>query len=133
MRLPEAVSIEVSAFRDCTLLSTFHLPKVETIGGSLFSEIPVTTLNLPSLTSMGNIIFYGTNSLTTLYLPAVPPPLGLSVFQNTNSGPTLTINVPAGTVGVYETAWGVTADTAAGGNTAVYGSNHKRIVITDTP
>jgi hypothetical protein len=36
-----------------------------------------------------------------------------------------------GTVSAYTFAWDVDADTAAGGNPGVYGSNHKAVTITD--
>jgi hypothetical protein len=57
------------------------------------------------------------------------------VFVNTNTGAgaMLTIRVPSGAVSAYTSAWGVSADTAANGNTGKYGSSHKWIVITDTP
>jgi hypothetical protein len=52
------------------------------------------------------------------------------VFMDTESSGALTIHVPSGKVAAYTTAWGVSAETAAGGNTARYGEGHKRIVIT---
>jgi hypothetical protein len=39
----------------------------------------------------------------------------------------------AAAVSAYTGAWSVVADTAAGVNTATYGTDHKRIMIADTP
>jgi hypothetical protein len=78
----------------------------------------------------------GTLTLTTVSLPATTPTLlGSAMFYNTynsnNAGATLTIRVPSGKVSAYTSGWGVSADTEANGSTNKYGSNHKRIVITD--
>jgi hypothetical protein len=65
-------------------------------------------------------------------LPAAPPALGVMVFGYTSSG-TLTISVASpGTVSAYESAWGVSANTAANGNPR-YGDNHKAITIVAAP
>jgi hypothetical protein len=39
--------------------------------------------------------------------------------------------VPMGAVSAYTSAWGVDANTSAGGNVGVYGGDHKAVTITD--
>jgi hypothetical protein len=68
-------------------------------------------------------------TLTNLYLPATPPALGASVFQDTGSSGTLSIHVGSGNIGAYTSTWGVSVNTSAGGNTGKYGTNHKAINI----
>jgi hypothetical protein len=65
-------------------------------------------------------------------LPATPPSIGSTIFLNANTFPgTITITVPAGAVPAYTSAWGVDAETPAGGNTSVYGSGHKAVLISE--
>jgi hypothetical protein len=63
-------------------------------------------------------------------LPATPPAIS-SIFFYTGSSGAITVRVPAGAVSAYTAAWGVDANTPAGGNTSTYGSNHKAVFITD--
>jgi hypothetical protein len=89
----------------------------------------------PGVTSIGGNAFAICYALATLNLPSVPPSLGLSVFANTNNGAgygtTLTIHVQSpGTVSEYAGAWVVANPADAGTQTVVYGTSHKRVVIT---
>jgi hypothetical protein len=132
--LPKAENIGEYAFR-LTALETVSLPEAVTIGGTAFEDCDrLETVNLPKAVTIGEYAFYGCDALETVRLPADPPTLGgTNVFTDTGAGTTLYIRVPAGRVSAYTTAWGVSANTAANGDTGKYGNNHKQIVITDTP
>jgi hypothetical protein len=128
LSLPNATTIGEEAFSFCMFLKTLNLPKATSIGESAFASCDsLETVNLPAATTIGDWAFRFCSSLQTLHLPAAPPALGGVVFENAPTG-TLTIHVPS--VAAYTTAWGVDVDTAAKGNEARYGDNHKRIVIT---
>jgi sugar lactone lactonase YvrE len=95
-------------------------------------------VNLPAATIINNAAFRDCTALSSLFLPATRPVLGgAGVFEGTGGGTStvIAIRVPSGAVGNYASAlpagWGVAADTAAGGNTAKYGTGHNWIVITD--
>jgi hypothetical protein len=143
LSLPAAASIGTGAFENCSSLSSVTLPAAASIGAHAFAVCTgLSSVSLPAAASIGMAAFYKCTALSTLSLPANPPTLGGSglagAFLNTNTGAgigtTLTITVPAGAVGNYTAAaapgWGVTADTIAGGNTAKYGNDHKRVFIT---
>jgi hypothetical protein len=124
-----------SAFAYCTTLETATFPAAETIDNSAFSRCDVLTeATFPAATAIGNSAFFYCTALGSLSLPASPPSLGSDVFYGTKNGAstTLTIRVPSGKVTDYTTTWGVSAETAAGGNTGVYGTDHKAITITDS-
>jgi hypothetical protein len=135
-----AATIGNRAFFECTSLSSVSLPVAVTIGERAFEDCTaLTSVDLPAVGTINSYAFYYCTALSTLSLPASPPVLGgTGIFFNTNSGAgagtTLTIKVPStppGVVGAYESAWGVDEDTAANGNAEKYGTNHKRILITD--
>ncbi|MDR1374262.1 MAG: leucine-rich repeat protein, partial [Treponema sp.] len=130
--LPAAASIGNYAFQGCTGLAAVSLPETTSIDhDAFFGCTGLAEVSLPKATSIGAWAFFGCTGLTALDLPALQPSLGGSVFRDTNDPAPLTIHIASpGTVAAYTTAWGVAADTAAGGNTGVYGSNHKRIIIT---
>jgi hypothetical protein len=92
----------------------------------------LTLVRGKGVTNIGDYAFSGRVALTDLYLPAVPPTLGSSVFTGTGSSGTLSIHVgTANAVTVYTSSsgWDVGATTIANGNTSKYGSNHKAINI----
>jgi hypothetical protein len=135
VNLPAAIIIDQYAFENCTALTTVSLPAVTTIGQYAFSGCTfLETVDLPEAAYIATDTFNSCTALTTLYLPASPPLLWPSAFRNTGSSGTLEIVVPPGSVSAYTAfpGWNVAADTAAGGDTSTYGSNHKRIVITGT-
>jgi hypothetical protein len=157
VNLPMAITIGQRAFEGCTSLETVDLPAVETIGQYAFQSCTslktvtfpkatsigerafyygctkLETVNLPAAETIGSFAFDGCINLTTLKLPALPPTLGSSVFNNTNNTGTLSIVVPQNSVSAYTTDWGVADVVAANGASAKYGYNHKAITITDTP
>jgi hypothetical protein len=96
-------------------------------------------VNLPKADIVGDNAFEGCTALATLYLGAIPPQQGgQDVFKDTGTGAgtgtTLTIKVPtAAAVNAYESAWGVSVSTAANGDTAKYGNDHKAITIAAAP
>jgi hypothetical protein len=90
------------------------------------------SVSLPSATDIGNSAFSWCASLETVSLPTTPPSIGRELFWNIwDTAGTIIVSVPAGAVPAYTSAWGVDAETPAGGNTGVYGSGHKAITITD--
>jgi hypothetical protein len=140
VNLPNATTIDDNAFINCYALTTVNLDSATTIGAAAFaSAMALTTLSLPAATSIDFQAFHYCTALTTLYLPAAPPTLMgmLGPFDGTNTGAgagtTLTIRVPTGKVPDYTSAWSVAAITAANGDTATYGTDHKAITITDAP
>jgi hypothetical protein len=129
-------SVRTAAFRDCTGLTAIALPNAVDIGVYAFRGCSaLTAVDLPVVTVIGASAFHFCTALTTLTLPAAPPALGSGngPFLATGSTGTVTIHVPTGAVPAYESVWGISASTGAGGNTGVYGSNHKAIEITDSP
>jgi hypothetical protein len=111
--LPSIIEVGKGAFYGCYNLISVSLPAVQTIGYEAFQECM---------------------SLTTVSLPATPPAISMGdygIFRSTDSNGTITVSVPTGAVSAYTSAWGVNANTAAGGNTNVYGANHKAVLITD--
>jgi hypothetical protein len=147
--LPAATGIGRYAFYNCDALTTVSLPVATSIGASAFYGCDaLATVSLPAATGIDDQAFYNCDALHTLTLPSDPPTLYSNVFGRNNyynSYGTLTIWVPAGKVSAYTAAvvyngyrpgssgggWGVSATTAANGNTSAYGYNHKRIVITN--
>jgi hypothetical protein len=141
--LPGTITaINQYAFASCRALTVVNLPAATSIGYYAFVDCyALTTVSLPAVTSINYAVFSSCYALTTVNLPAAVPPVLPSdrrLFEFTNNGAgagtTLTIKVPSGTVAAYVSAWGVAAaDTTANTETSVYGSNHKRVIITDTP
>jgi hypothetical protein len=152
--LPAITTIGDRAFYGCTGLTTVTLPKAETIGDSAFyhctglTEVSLlkaktivnfafyrctglTTVSLPKAQTIGYRAFADCTSLTTVSLPAAPPSISFTIFSETAASGTITVRVPPGTVPAYTSAWDVTAETTANGNTSVYGDNHKAVTITD--
>jgi hypothetical protein len=131
--LPAATSIGNYAFDGCTSLTTVSLPVATYIYGYAFQGCTsLTTVSLPAATSIYERAFDGCTSLATVNLPVAPPSIGSSIFYSTDgSSGTITVRVPAGAVSAYTSAWGVSASTAANGNTSKYGNEHKAVIITD--
>ena len=76
--LPSAISIGNSAFSGCDNLIEVDLPNVTTIGSYIFVNLidhtvignpSITTIKLPSATTIGQNAFAGCTHLTDLYLP----------------------------------------------------------------
>jgi hypothetical protein len=150
--LPAATSIGGGAFAACASLTSISLPKVTIlrdalpmlVSGGGYLEFGVfmgceslASVSLPAATTFGNLAFAYCEHLTTVSLPATPPSISAGssngIFYYTGSDGTITILVPSGAVSAYTSAWGVDANTPAGGNTSVYGgNNHKAVIITDT-
>jgi hypothetical protein len=113
------------------------LPSITVIGDEAFSDCTsLTEVSLPAATSIGSRAFYYCTSLELVSLPATPPSIsagvyGIFPYTGSNSSGTITVRVPADAVSTYTSAWGVSANTSANGNTSVYGSNHKAVLITD--
>jgi hypothetical protein len=132
---PAATDIGERAFDYCTALESVSLPAATTIGDSAFNDCDtLATVNLPAVTSIDRFAFYSCTALTSLTLGITPPTLNVP-FANTGYNVTtrLTIHVPPGRVSDYTDAWGVSDSTDAETNWEKYGSQHKEIIITDTP
>jgi hypothetical protein len=94
----------------------------------------LASVSLPAIASIGDDAFAGCTSLVSVSLPATPPSLGSTVFRYTelySGSSTITITVPSGKAADYTSAWGVSATTAAGGDTSKYGSDHTAISIVE--
>jgi hypothetical protein len=130
--LPAVTTIGTYAFYYCTKLPSVSLPVATTIGSSAFYNCTnLTSVSLPVATTIGSSAFYYCTNLTSVSLPATPPSLGTAIFYSTGADGTITVSVPVGAVAAYTSAWSVSANTSAGGNTDVYGNNHKAVLITD--
>ncbi|MDR1072194.1 MAG: leucine-rich repeat domain-containing protein, partial [Treponema sp.] len=130
--LPVATDIGTRAFYSCKNLTEVSLPVAAAIGGGAFYGCTsLTEVSLPVATAIGGEAFRYCTNLTTVSLPATPPSIGDYIFRYTSSMDTVTILVPAGAVSAYTSAWGVSANTTAGGNTNKYGAGHKAVLITD--
>jgi hypothetical protein len=138
--LPTATDIGGGAFYDCTSLTSVSLSAATDIGGGAFSFCySLTEVSLPAAVTIGEYAFRDCTSLASMSLPATPPSRGSGIFYNTGYyygsvvDGTIIISVPMGAVSTYTSAWGVSADTSAGGNSSKYGygSNHKAVTITD--
>jgi hypothetical protein len=120
------------AFEGCDNLAFVSLPAATSIGGFAFWHCDnLTTVSLPAATSIGRRSFELCRALTTVSLPTTPPSLDGGIFSYIDSTGTITVSVPTGAVPAYTSAWGVDANTPAGGNHSVYGENHKAVLITD--
>jgi hypothetical protein len=130
--LPSVTAIGLSGFDSCANLTAANLPLAEAIGDYAFYECTsLTSVSLPVAETIGEWAFYGCTNLETVSLPVTPPSRGNAIFEQTGSSGAISVQVPAGAVSAYTSAWGVDANTPAGGNTGVYGENHKAILITD--
>jgi hypothetical protein len=128
----DGIYITYGVFIDCRALKTIDLPSATSIGREAFWGCEaLTSVSLPVATYIGEYAFYSCAALTSVSLPATPPSIGRYIFSSTGSTDTITITVPAGAVPAYTSAWRVSASTSARGNTDVYGSSHKAVLITD--
>ena len=77
-KIPNSViTIENSAFQDCSGLTTINIPNsVTKIGNSAFESCnELTTINIPnSVTTIGNSAFQFCDGLATLYIQSILPP-----------------------------------------------------------
>jgi hypothetical protein len=132
--LPAATNIGSTAFFECSSLESVTLPAATDIGmNAFFSCSGLTSVTLPAATNIGSTAFFECSSLNNLTFgkdTAPWPVLAGSAFMSTGTG-SLTIHVPSGKLTDYTSAWGVLPYTAADGNTAIYGTNHKEITIVD--
>jgi hypothetical protein len=93
--------------------------------------------SLSAVQTIGDQAFVLCASLVSVSLPTAPPSIGSDIFSYTSSDGsdgsdgTITVLVPASAVPVYTSAWGVDAETPAGGNAVIYGDGHKAVLITD--
>jgi hypothetical protein len=107
------------------------LPAGTSSSGAFSAFTTLRSLSGAGVETIGTYAFNGCTNLVMVSLPATPPAIGSGIFYATASSDTIIVRVPTGAVSAYTSAWGVSADTAAGGNTSTYGSNHKAVIITD--
>ena len=102
--LPASLQYLSSAFSSCKNLKTVTIKQgLEVIGSSTFSgSSSLESVTLPStVKQINSYAFASCSSLVSVALAAVTPPsLGERVFYNTNSA--LTIKVPAASVNAYK-------------------------------
>jgi hypothetical protein len=106
--IPNSVtSIGVGAFNFCNSLTSVAIPNsVTSIGAIAFYDCSsLTSVTIPnSVTSIGAVAFYNCTSLTTVNCAVVTPlAIDSDVFGNVNQG-ICALNVPAGSVGLYQAA-----------------------------
>lgn len=67
---PNATTIGLSAFGDCTSLTEVNIPNATTINQSAFTNCnKLTSIDLPKVTSIGNSAFYQDRKLTNVSAP----------------------------------------------------------------
>ena len=77
------VSVEESAFSDCSSLTSVNLPQAHTIGDSVFYDCnALTSVNLPLAHTIGDNAFYYCNALTSVYFDNDAPLIGVDIFNN---------------------------------------------------
>jgi hypothetical protein len=128
---PKVETIEQNAFSGCTGLTTLSetdFPKVTSIGYAAFLHTGLETVSFPKVTSIGGSAFGGCTSLTSVSFPAAetigesafwdtrgtvlaitlgskPPAVGYNMFYEVTESKTVTVSVPSGASGSYNTAW----------------------------
>ena len=104
--LPESVtSLGISCFHGCSFTSITIPESVVSLGGNCFrSCTSLTSIILPEgVTSLGNSCFRDCTSLTlATVLPATPPTLGATVFNNVHTSFNIKVRSPY--VNTYKTA-----------------------------
>jgi hypothetical protein len=127
-------TIGEEAFWEFTSLTEVNLPAATTIGASVFFGCKrLTSVRLLMATTIGAEAFGVCTSLTTVRLPTTPPSIGGAIFNaanHDNNDGAITVRVPITVaVSAYTSAWGVSVNTSANGNTDVYGDKHKAVTI----
>ncbi len=107
INIPENVtSLGNSCFQDCSSLTSIDIPEgVTSLGTSCFRSCSsLTSINIPeSVTSLGSYCFRYCSSLTlATVLPAIPPTLGGTAFNDTHSSFNIKVHSPY--VNAYKTA-----------------------------
>jgi hypothetical protein len=127
--LPVAETIGDEAFIDCSTLATVYLPAAETIGQyAFYGCYALTEATLPEATIIGKKAFGWCTALTTLDLSAATnigeqafvsnsgtaltitlgdpaPTLGVNLFASVFAAKSVTVRVPFGSVGSYDSTW----------------------------
>ncbi len=107
VNIPEGVtSLELFCFHGCSSLTSINIPEgVTSLGQACFRDcLSLTSINIPEgVTSLGVGCFYGCTSLILVtVLPATPPSLGRSAFNNVHT--LFNIKVRSPYVDAYKTA-----------------------------
>jgi hypothetical protein len=104
--LPKVESLlGINAFYNCTSLATVSLPEAVTISNTVFRECTsLTTVILPKAGSIGAGAFLNCTSLATVTLGTIPPTIGAGIFSGAaTSSKTITIKTPQ--LALYNLAW----------------------------
>ena len=99
-----------NCFYNCTSLTSIILPEsVTNIGSACFRGCALTSITIPeSVTIIGTFAFYACYYLIlATVLPAIPPTLGIQVFNNVNTSFNIKVRSPY--VDDYKTATNWTA------------------------
>lgn len=80
--MPNVTSTGSSGFNSCTALTTVDMPNMTSIGSSTFSDCSnLQSVNMPNVTSIGANGFYRCSALTSVDMPNVTS-IGTNAFSN---------------------------------------------------
>lgn len=86
-------SIEVEAFRGCSRLRTVNLPNsLRTIGNGAFVSCGLSSIELPLVSSIGDIAFAECKNLTSINIPYSVQYIGSDAFLNCGSLSCITVD-----------------------------------------
>ncbi|GHV76692.1 hypothetical protein AGMMS49942_15130 [Spirochaetia bacterium] len=104
---PNAQSLGIGAFQSCATITAVSFPLVTTVALNAFNTCAsLQTVSLPKAVSIGGYAFNVCPALTSLTLGPTIPSFGDAPFGTIAGDPnTITITVPAGKKGAYESAF----------------------------
>lgn len=112
----DVINITESVFRNYYALTDITIPdSVTTIESYAFTSNGLTSVTIPaSISNIGSYAFASSTNLSSVFIKAVTPPTGYSMFDNCSSD--LVIYVPSSSVNAYKSAsgWSSYADKIVG-------------------
>lgn len=115
LSFPKLAKVGMAAFRDCSGLTSIDCPKLGEIVETVFQGCAaLTSISLPEAASIDAGAFSDT-ALGSITFGAAPPRIYEQVLGGSPSARTITVHIPLGSEGVYDTA-GYTAGQPCWGN-----------------